>query len=185
MKRILLAVLTVLCLALFAVSPANAQAKPHLAHSAKISSTDYKTLSKKFTPQEIKMLDQISSEQDVDQMVKILNGKDPFDRPTLRTASPLTFAAAVETNGCTMSPDSWGKANFKPTCDAHDICYSVGSTTNRLDCDNVFLASLLRECERAYSAGLMRSTCRGVAQTYYTAVRTFGASYYDGAGSKA
>lgn len=75
--------------------------------------------------------------------------------------------------------------SFKPTCDAHDICYSVGSTTNRLDCDNVFLASLLRECERAYSAGLMRSTCRGVAQTYYTAVRTFGASYYDGAGSKA
>lgn len=97
-------------------------------------------------------------------------------------AGGVMAAVAASTDGCTLSPDSFGAANFKPACDHHDICYSATSTTDRLSCDGLFRTELFQACAAAYPAGGMRTTCYGVAETYYGAVRTFGWYYYRGAG---
>lgn len=103
--------------------------------------------------------------------------------PVGRAASSNLYAMAAATNGCSFSPDSWGRADFKPTCDEHDICYSSPSTVPRLTCDNVFRDRLRQVCVNAYGpTGFQSSACRGVAATYYQAVRTAGRSFYDGQG---
>lgn len=91
-------------------------------------------------------------------------------------------------NGCSFSPDKWGKANFKPVCDKHDICYSKGSKTSRKSCDQKFLAGLLGVCSKTYEPkkhAVKYTACSSVAGGYYQAVRKLAKSYYKGSGSSA
>lgn len=53
-------------------------------------------------------------------------------------SSIWTKSSPRSTDGCSYSPDQWGKANFKPACDRHDICYSKSSKVNRKTCDTEF-----------------------------------------------
>lgn len=92
-------------------------------------------------------------------------------------------AAATGGDACSFSPDRWGRANFAPACQRHDACYARTSTTDRQVCDTRFRADLYAVCNARYSAASpFRYTCRGLAQTYYGAVRTFGSAFYKGKG---
>lgn len=106
-----------------------------------------------------------------------------------RTVSAATTAAATDYCGTPTTawvPDSWGKADFRSSCGAHDDCYSATSKTSRLACDQALLTRLRAACAVAYPGwNPSRYTCYGVAWTYYEAVRTFGAWAYTGQGSRA
>ena len=85
-------------------------------------------------------------------------------------------------NGC--GDDSWlgrvvpnsplGIANFKPACDAHDICY--GTCNNcKADCDSNFYNSMCMICDSVYSGwwrAPWRLECKTLALIYYGAVRS-------------
>lgn len=90
-----------------------------------------------------------------------------------------TFRAA---NGCSYSPDRFGKFNFRPACDAHDRCYGRNSRVNRLDCDNRFLSDLRRICNNTRATNPEKDACRSVTGGYYSAVRAFGGRFYQGRG---
>lgn len=140
---------------------------------------DIEVLSLVFSDKEIEAISQSATAAEIDELVMVI------ENPQLYVE--LKEKNAVETrsapNGCSYSPDSWGKANFKPTCDRHDICYSRSSTTNRLTCDNTFRTGLKNECSRAYKGSNIKlKACNGVAEVYYQAVRKFGASHYEGRG---
>lgn len=91
-----------------------------------------------------------------------------------------------EPNGCSFSPDKWGKANFKPTCDKHDVCYSKGSKTDRKRCDDKFMVGLVSVCKSTYGIKSPKfATCSAIAGTYYQAVRKVGKSFYKGSGNPA
>ena len=94
--------------------------------------------------------------------------------------------STVEGDSCTAVPDSFGSANFTPACAVHDQCYSVESSTDRLQCDNQLLLNLRLACYQAYATrpGLL-VTCYAVAAIYYVGVRVFGGPYYLGGGSDA
>jgi hypothetical protein len=92
------------------------------------------------------------------------------------------------TNGCTLSPDVGYVPvyyNFHRSCDAHDLCYldkPHGDTSaGRKACDDAFRVDMKRWCNRYYDAWWQspgRVACRGVADVYYTAVRTFGGPFF-------
>ncbi|MFK4482913.1 phospholipase A2 [Curtobacterium sp. AB7] len=90
-------------------------------------------------------------------------------------------------NGCTKSPDRIFLANFKPACDAHDICYGKNSKTSRLNCDKALKANMLKACYAAYGGkvGAVLAGCPAWAGVYYAFVRKYGKSHYVGKGSKA
>lgn len=99
------------------------------------------------------------------------------------SVTQVYLAASASGDGCTASPDSWGKANFRPACDKHDGCYSKGSTVNRSTCDARFHTDLKAVCDATYtSSSPFRYTCKGIAATYYAAVRSFGGLFYQGSG---
>lgn len=89
-------------------------------------------------------------------------------------------------NGCTLSPDSSYFPvyyNFHDTCDRHDVCYDTkpfgDSTAGRKACDDRFRADMKSWCNNRYgSTSPARYACRGVADTYYGAVRTFGGAFF-------
>ncbi len=55
---------------------------------------------------------------------------------------------------------------------------------DRKTCDTRFRADPYRICDATYaSTSPFRYTCRGIAETYYGAVRTFGGAFYKGAGA--
>lgn len=104
-----------------------------------------------------------------------------MSQPTYSTGPDGAPAAAP--NGCSFFPDKWGKANFKPTCDKHDICYSSTSRTNRYDCDKAFHSRLLTVCAVTYPIGSAKGkACAVVATDYYAAVRSLGWARYKGKG---
>jgi len=81
-------------------------------------------------------------------------------------------------NGCT-SPgflSSWNN-KFRSACDRHDVCYdwelNWAGETGRAICDGRFLTAMNATCSGWDLA------CRGMAATYYTAVRTFGAPFFN------
>jgi Prokaryotic phospholipase A2 len=92
------------------------------------------------------------------------------------------------TNGCTLSPDVGYVPvyyNFHRSCDRHDLCYlnkPYGDTSaGRKACDDAFRADMKAWCNGYYDAWWQspaRVACRGVADIYYTAVRTFGGPFF-------
>ena len=92
------------------------------------------------------------------------------------------------TNGCTLAPDSGNVPvyyNFHRACDRHDLCYGhkpYGDTSaGRKACDDAFRVRMYGWCNGYYDAWWQspaRVACRGVANVYYTAVRTFGGPFF-------
>lgn len=96
--------------------------------------------------------------------------------------------AIASVNGCTFSPDQWGRANFNGVCNAHDICYGNQQRISRLACDLRFLTGLRAVCTSSYprtNQVVRRNACYGVAAGYYNAVRKFGYFNYKGNGERA
>lgn len=102
--------------------------------------------------------------------------------------SGVVEAHGPGTNGCTLSPDSSYVPvyyNFHNSCDTHDLCYLNkpfgNSSAGRKACDDQFLGNMRGWCAGYYSRWYqapLRSVCNGVANTYYTAVRTFGGAFF-------
>jgi hypothetical protein len=84
------------------------------------------------------------------------------------------------TDLCSWSPDQPLGFDFRDACRRHDFNYrnykAVGAFTEakRLQIDNAFKADMYAKC--ATYSWWQRSTCRGTANSYYWAVRNFGAS---------
>ena len=106
-------------------------------------------------------------------------------------AGSVAVMAKAKGNGCSYSPDSWGKAKFKAACNKYDYCYSPKSKTNRLNCDKALRTNLRKACAAAYPVntawrkvknGAQRISCEAAAQTYYQAVRKAGKHFYNGKG---
>lgn len=141
----------------------------------------YDVLLQNFTPEEIVELDAISSPADIQELVSIIKGTFPLTSNQGQAIPRVSVYAAP--NGCSYSPDSWGRANFKPTCNSHDRCYSSSSARDRKTCDISFYGNLLAECKRAYpNETVRRNACNGVASTYFTFVRNSGGDHYKGKG---
>lgn len=87
---------------------------------------------------------------------------------------------AALANGCGPA-DKWysrgipdsipGGYNFKPACDAHDVCYGSARLEKR-QCDANFSDSLTNVCNGS-------SYCQKVADEYVKAVRDYGQDSYD------
>ena len=76
--------------------------------------------------------------------------------------------------------DSWGGANFAPSCAEHDTCYATIGKTKE-ECDNQFRESLRQECESTYNSAwhvVQRTGCLEMANTYHSAVNRFGGDAY-------
>jgi hypothetical protein len=112
---------------------------------------------------------------------------------TLGSSAALVTAGVASahepgTNGCTLSPDVGYVPvyyNFHRSCDRHDLCYRDkpygDSSVGRKACDDAFRANMKRWCNGYYDAWWQspaRVACRGVADVYYTAVRTFGGPFF-------
>lgn len=81
------------------------------------------------------------------------------------------------TDLCSTSPDQPLSFDFRLSCRRHDFGYRNFKAFGTFDAnkdriDDAFLVDLRAVCD-TYS-GLQRSTCRGLANTYYEAVRVFG-----------
>lgn len=85
------------------------------------------------------------------------------------------------TNGCGAAsglaskipvPDSFGKADFGPACDAHDVCYGTCGSSQQA-CDEELLYDAGLACVNAYEDDpLMMALCWNQALTYRDAVAT-------------
>lgn len=106
-------------------------------------------------------------------------------------AAGASVAVVPEAHAATefqCGPNNWigrlvpenppGGANFHNACVRHDACYSEGSRTNRLTCDQAFRTRMNNACTAAGKG----ATCRAIASTYYYAVRGAGRWYYKGSG---
>jgi hypothetical protein len=92
------------------------------------------------------------------------------------------------TNGCTLAPDVGYVPvyyDFHRSCDLHDLCYLNkpygDNDAGRKACDDEFRANMRGWCAAYYSRWWQapaRVACYGVAETYYTAVRTFGGPFF-------
>lgn len=111
------------------------------------------------------------------------DGEEPTTvTPSDAGTEPQVSTRAFKPNGCTLSPDRWFKANFKPACDKHDYCYVNKKHINRDTCDYRFLQDLNAICNAAYTDSRDKARCRGKASIYYAAVRTAGWAFYKGNG---
>jgi hypothetical protein len=98
----------------------------------------------------------------------------------------VATARASYGDGCTKVPDSYLGANFRPACDAHDLCYGSDSTTDRLVCDKRLAADLVVACKNKFGKyNPLRYSCIDMSGKYYLGVRAFGRSHYDGKGDPA
>lgn len=81
-------------------------------------------------------------------------------------------------------PNRFFRADFKPGCDFHDMCYET-CRKNKAFCDNRFHTLLAAECRSNYGLGLRRQACLTQARRYYLAVSHGGANAYEAAQRKA
>ena len=86
-------------------------------------------------------------------------------------------------------PDGPMGYDFLPACRNHDICYGDKSGPSKGQCDNSFLADMMRECENYINeppasvggVGQGYSECSAVALIYYTAVKKKGGPAFEAA----
>jgi hypothetical protein len=89
------------------------------------------------------------------------------------------------TNGCGPGGwknkavrDHWGKANFTPSCNKHDVCYGTCGS-NKLDCDLNLAREAMNACGDAYpDSPTRRAACETIAVIYGMAVDEFGDDPY-------
>ncbi|WP_368671557.1 hypothetical protein [Corallococcus carmarthensis] len=102
-------------------------------------------------------------------------GWDPNDPSNLNACGPSGSKLPV--------PDSYGAADFRPGCNAHDACYGT-CNNNKLICDTGMHSALEASCKSAYSNSSMaiqRSRCLKVAAVYAVSVIAGGGTAYDNA----
>jgi Group XII secretory phospholipase A2 precursor (PLA2G12) len=94
-------------------------------------------------------------------------------------------------NGCgprgqqARTPQGFGRASFRATCNTHDICYDT-CNSDRTACDQAFSVELERVCRQTYRTstivGLeLLTRCMRRAELYSLAAMIGGGSYYDAA----
>lgn len=99
---------------------------------------------------------------------------------------PDTSIPPPTPNGCGGAgsavpvPDGFGKCNFKPWCDNHDLCYATCGANKQL-CDDMLCTNLFAECGRCGKNLLERLACMEAAAAYCAAVTLFGQGWYDAA----
>jgi Group XII secretory phospholipase A2 precursor (PLA2G12) len=76
------------------------------------------------------------------------------------------------------------KADFKPACDYHDICYET-CRRKKSFCDRRFQELMDDACRDTFSPGLRRAACFAASETYFTAVSKGGDEAYDAAQKEA
>lgn len=177
MKRLFKAVILPLSLAMgLTLNPGIAQA---YNSQTNLTQEQKHALQENFNEQELAEIQDFLTQSEVQHLSDTLISPDNLQPIYNESTSKLR----ARPNGCSFSPDRFGRANFKPTCDRHDICYSRSSRTNRIVCDTRFKDQLINECRRAYSnERVRRNACIGVANTYHKAVRTAGHRFYKGQG---
>ncbi|GAA2531685.1 phospholipase A2 [Pilimelia columellifera] len=74
---------------------------------------------------------------------------------------------------CTHSPDEWYSADFRGPCARHDQCYARPGN-HKKECDNQLEKHLTQNCDHAYGPGVKRTSCHGIANTYWAAVTAGG-----------
>ncbi len=77
-------------------------------------------------------------------------------------------------------PNRFFRANFKPACDFHDICYET-CRKNKAYCDRRFHRLMQEECRGVYQVGYRRQACLAQARNYYAAVSLGGGNAYEAA----
>lgn len=90
------------------------------------------------------------------------------------------------TNGCgsgdwkgKLVPNGWGRADFKPSCDQHDVCYGTCGS-NKADCDVNLSLDAMKACDAAYGDSPIRqAACYTVALAYGEAVHKLGDGPYN------
>lgn len=81
-------------------------------------------------------------------------------------------------NGCTGSPDRFGRASFTTACNVHDRCYDT-CNESKASCDQQFFTNLMLSCRGGYTPGSrLLEQCRERARTYFRAVTAAGDSFY-------
>lgn len=86
-------------------------------------------------------------------------------------------------NGCGVGrgvPQGFGKASFRPACNAHDICYGTCNKEKEA-CDGTFRDALDDACSKAYPGprnAALRKRCGETAEIYTGAVGFLGSSAY-------
>ena len=101
--------------------------------------------------------------------------------PASRVRRPC--AGLPEPDGCTGVPNTTlDGTNFRPACDAHDICYSACGA-DKDDCDTAFFLAMVAACNARYPArqGIAYRTCMATARTYAAGVRQLGQPFFDDA----
>lgn len=183
--RIPLVIFCALIVALFGFSPSLASTpQAHITAASspsysKITPAQYKVLLTEFTPDEIAAVNEISSQSEINELVMII--QDPASLSVTMSNRPGTVGVYAAPNGCSFSPDKWGRANFKPACDQHDLCYA--SKTDRRNCDGKLYERLLITCNSAYpNEAVRRTACGVIAKKYFDVVRSVGWKFYKGSG---
>ncbi|GAA2475559.1 hypothetical protein [Winogradskya humida] len=82
---------------------------------------------------------------------------------------------------CTLSPNRWRPRGYRVldlrgSCAVHDMCYERRGQ-RKAYCDNQFYDNLKFECDLTYlrmAVPALNKQCRGVAKTYYSAVKAHG-----------
>ncbi|MEG8034417.1 phospholipase A2 [Sphingomonas sp. LR61] len=111
---------------------------------------------------------------------------EQITEPQPQAPAEGSFSAKAAPNGCTGVPDSYFKANFKPSCNKHDICYGKNSKTSRKNCDLALQRNLIGACTAAYGkTAATINGCYQMANNYYVGVRALGKDHYKGKGSRA
>lgn len=94
--------------------------------------------------------------------------------PTAQQAQQAETACGPGGTGDALVPDRGPWFNFTSACANHDACY--GAQLGQAYCDNRFRDDMYAHC--ATRPWYQRGLCRGTANTYYEAVRTFGFLFY-------
>ena len=77
-------------------------------------------------------------------------------------------------------PNTFLRANLRPACDFHDICYET-CRKSKAFCDQRFRTLMVQECRNVYAIGAGRLACQAQAQVYYLAVSRGGDDAYEAA----
>jgi group XII secretory phospholipase A2 precursor (PLA2G12) len=109
----------------------------------------------------------------------IRTATDCPDRVEKRNHTPRANGCGPE-NGFLkyVLPNRPFKADFKPACDYHDICYETCRRSKSF-CDRRFRELMDDACRETFSPGLRRGACIAASATYFTAVSKGGDEAYD------
>ena len=92
--------------------------------------------------------------------------------PSINGCGPADWKSVLVSN-------TFFKADFKPGCNVHDVCYGTCNTT-QAKCDSDLGRASIDACKAAYTIAqqLSRASCISMARNYETAVAKLGAGAF-------